>query len=370
MYKLKVIQNFTDLQFKVNRKINDEFSINDEHRVKELLGDNKLKRKLVKIIEVDNGKLNESKVLLYQDCLYKIGGIETFMYNFSKKFKDENITISSKQISDEQILRLSKYANFILDDNSMRYNYDVAILGNCSSESVIYRLNANKIYQMIHADWSEMVKLDMYHNYKWVKNPKIDEIICVSDTAKEGLKKQMGYDSKVIYNVLDDEVEKNPMRVFITLSRATKEKGIERVIEMAKRFKEEGKNFVWYLCCSLEQASPFIREEIKQIPEFVIVPPAYSNKNFIRKCDYLVQLSDTESFCYSAFEALQREVPVILTDFPEAKKIVDDGENGYLINMDLSNLDVDKIFNKVPQNIYYIDRCKTEDWKSVFKGEF
>ena len=63
-------------------------------------------------------------------------------------------------------------------------------------------------------------------------------------------------------------------------------------------------------------------------------------------------------------------MPVILTDFPEARKIVDDGENGYILNKDLSNLDVDKIFNHKPTNIYYIDRCNKDDWIKVFEGEF
>jgi glycosyltransferase involved in cell wall biosynthesis len=92
-------------------------------------------------------------------------------------------------------------------------------------------------------------------------------------------------------------------------------------------------------------------------------------KTLIKNCDYLVQLSDTESFCYSAFEALQRNVPVILTNFPEAQSIVVDGENGYILEMDLSNLDVEKIFTKKPKATHYIDRCDHTKWEKVFKGE-
>lgn len=89
----------------------------------------------------------------------------------------------------------------------------------------------------------------------------------------------------------------------------------------------------------------------------------------IRGCDYLVQLSDTESFCYSAFEALQRGVPVILSRFPEAYNIVEEGKNGYLVDMDLSDLDIDKIFNHKPQDVSYVDRCDYNKWEKVFKGE-
>ena len=37
--------------------------------------------------------------------------------------------------------------------------------------------------------------------------------------------------------------------------------------------------------------------------------------------------------------------------------------------MDLSDLDVDKIFSKVPKADYYIDRCDKDKWIKVFNGE-
>ena len=138
---------------------------------------------------------------------------------------------------------------------------------------------------------------------------------------------------------------------------------------MAREFKKAGKHFIWFLCCSLTQADPGVVRAIKRIPEFVIVPPTQDNRLLIKSCDYLVQLSDTESFCYSAYEALQRKVPVILTDFPEAKKIVEPGKNGYLVHMDLSDLDIDKIFNHIPADVTYVDRCDYDKWEKVFKGE-
>ena len=155
------------------------------------------------------------------------------------------------------------------------------------------------------------------------------------------------------------------------MSRATAEKGIFRIVEMAKRFREAGKSFTWFLCCTIDQVTDRkIKDAIKSMPELIIVPPDVKNKMLIKNCDYLVQLSDTESFCYSAYEALQREVPVILTRFPEAYNIVDEGQNGYLVEMDLSDLDVEKIFNEIPPAKHYIDRCNIEDWEKVFKGEF
>lgn len=378
MYKVKVIQSFTDLTVVSKkpedqlRKLGDVFDIYSEERVLELLGNNKHRKKFIEIISSSkpDGERKGKKVIIYQSFMYKIGGIETFLTNLAKNFKDYNLTLMCESIPIEQLLYLSKYIDIVID-NHQRIDCDVFIIGNYDGAKVLNRVRADKVYQMIHADWRGLKQVPVWSNFTWEKHGRIDEIICVSDSAAQGLKETMGYDSKVIYNILDNNYKEDEGLTFITLSRATPEKGIHRVLELIDRFKAENKKFIWLMCSSLEQISdPKLKKKIKDTKEIIIIPPSIFNKRLIKGCDYLVQLSDTESFCYSAFEALQRGVPVILTDFPEARKIVDDGENGYILNKDLSNLDVDKIFNHKPTNIYYIDRCNKEDWIKVFKGEF
>ena len=379
MYKVKVIQSFTDLTVVSKnpddqiRKLGDVFDIYSEERVLELLGNNRYRKKFIEIIS--SSKPNEErkgkKVIIYQGFMYKIGGIETFVTNLAKNFKDYNLTLMCESIPTEQLLYLSKYIDIVID-NHQRIDCDVFIIGNYDGAKILNRVHADKVYQMVHADIDAMTKsIPTWANYKWSKHSKIDKVISVSQSAADGLKANCGVESDIIYNILDDDFNQDEEKVFITLSRATPEKGINRVLELIDRFKAENKKFIWLMCSSLEQISdPKLKKKIKDTKEIIIIPPSIFNKRLIKGCDYLVQLSDTESFCYSAFEALQRGVPVILTDFPEARKIVDDGENGYILNKDLSNLDVDKIFNHKPTNIYYIDRCNKDDWIKVFKGEF
>ena len=376
MFEVQALLDFTDLEKKIDRREKDIFTVDTVKRLRELLGNNKRGIKSVKLLSCKkrgNQTYNGPKIIIYQNFLYYIGGIETFLNNLVKNYRDRNITIVINNLfENEEAIALSQYCDVIIDeDSSNYYKCDVLILDNYNGDDIINRVSTKKIYQMIHADWSELKKMGIWSNYNWIKNNSIDEIISVSDTAKNGLKTSMGYDSKVIYNILDCDIEKeNDMKVFITLSRATQEKGIERILKMAEAFRDAGKHFVWFLGCPLEQARPDIAKRIKDIPEFIIIKPSADNQSLISHCDYLVQLSDAESFCYSAYEALQRNVPVILTDFNEAKNIVDDGENGYILKKDLSNLDVDKIFSKVPKNLYYIDRCNKDSWEKVFKGEF
>lgn len=373
MYNVKVNKLFKDIENdNIMRKPGDIISLNDEKRFRTLMGDNDRKIKFVDFISASkksNTDKDSKKIVIFQDYLYFIGGIETFLFNLTKNYQNKDITIISRMIETEQIINLSKYCNVKIDDGKV-IDCDILILGNYNCDYILNRTTAKKIYQMIHADWEGIRKLPEWSNFKWNKNNKIDKIICVSDTSAKGLKKTMGYDSEVIYNILDDNFKEEDGLSFITLSRATPEKGINRVIKMAEEFKKQNKKFIWFLCCSLEQIkNKEILRKIKSIPEFVIIQPNINNKMLIKNCDYLVQLSDTESFCYSAFEALQRQVPVILTNFPEAYNIVDEGENGYIVDMDLNNLDVDKIFNHIPKADYYIDRCNKDKWLEVFEGE-
>jgi len=374
-YTVKVVHRFVDtLENPVKmRSVGDIYDITTPERLLELLGENRNKTKYVEFISSTKSeelKREGKKIIIHQGYLYYIGGIETFLFNLTKTYRNKNITIMCNMIEPKQLVNLSRYADIVID-NQKQFSCDILIIGNYDGSSVLHRAKAEKVYQMIHADLSGMkANHPDYANLQWSKHPRIDKVICVSETAAKGLAPFSKCEPEVIYNILDDEYELEEGKVFITLSRATKEKGITRMIEMAKAFKAANKPFIWFVCCSLNQVKdPHILKEIQSIPEFIIVPPSTLNKILIQGCDYLVQLSDTESFCYSAFEALQRGVPVILTKFPEAYNIVDEGENGYLVEMDLSDLDIDKIFNHKPQHVGYIDRCDHDKWEKVFKGE-
>lgn len=373
MYVLRTRQKFIDLK-RGNKTspVGEVFRTEDEQRVKELLGQNDNGRKYVDLIGIEHPekKPKGPKIIFYQGHLFYIGGIETFLYNFTKHYKDRDITIICNNVDEQQMLHLGKYVNIKEIDNSAHLECDVLILGNYDCAFILRQIKAKKVYQMIHGDLRGLAKsLHWGDNYRWKKDGRIDKIIAVSETAADGVKECSGEDSEVIYNILDNDFKSDDGLAFITLSRATAEKGINRIVQMAREFKKAGKHFIWFLCCSLTQADPGVVRAIKRIPEFVIIPPTQDNRLLIKSCDYLVQLSDTESFCYSAYEALQRKVPVILTDFPEAKKIVEPGKNGYLVHMDLSDLDIDKIFNHIPADVTYVDRCDYDKWEKVFKGE-
>lgn len=51
-------------------------------------------------------------------------------------------------------------------------------------------------------------------------------------------------------------------------------------------------------------------------------------------------------------ECLKLKVPVIVTDLPVYNEVGITEKEAYKLNLDMSNLDVDKIYNKIPKVNY------------------
>lgn len=310
------------------------------------------------------------RILIYNYDLYKIGGTETFLLNLCKYYKDKNIVILYKHASIQALEILHEYAELCRDDGKKRYDCDVLIMGNYFSSEIYPRVRAKQKYQMIHADYRGMKQSGFPIQ---LKRPSDVKLISVSDIAAAGVKSEFGYDSIVQYNILDKKMEEDKPMIFISLTRATREKGIHRIVALCNLFRKQKRKFMWLLCGSaMEQAPELIKQQLLNMPEVLLIPAHHNNKALISMADYLVQLSDTESFCYSAYEALIMGKPVIITDFPESKNIVKQGKNGYIIPRDESKYNktlVDKIFDKVPTDISYEDRCDYDLWEQIFSGE-
>lgn len=332
----------------------------------------------VKIINLGLGEFIEARhekqgkrVLIHQNFLYKIGGIETANRHIARAFADYNIgfifgTVYGKPDM-RQMMELAKTCDVMVDDGKRKYETDILIFANYdSAPKIIDRVRADKIYQQIHADFVNLTKRGGWQYFKWAPHPNVDRVLAVSDTAQKALKEKWGIDSVVVPNVLTMVDDRR--LVFLVLSRATAEKGIERVIELCDKFSAAGKDFVFFLACTLENTDTRLKQEIENRERMVLIEPSVYSQEMLRAADYLVQLSHSESYCYSVREALQRQVPVIVSDIPEFNKIVKDGQNGFIINDDYSNLDIDKIFNNKLKLKPYNEPIP-DIWHKVLRGE-
>ena len=316
---------------------------------------------------VKHGKPGK-RIIVQMTYLNDIGGIETAMANMSQAFPEANFcfVINSHASNAElQVLRLAKRHDVWIDKGYGQYNGDIALIFTPIMQSVPFeRINCPIVYQFIHSDIGKLMEMERWHDFNWKPDAKVTKVISVSETARDSLKQALGVDSEVLANILT-EPPKRP--VFLCLSRATAEKGIDRLIKMVQAFDRAGKDYVLYLCSTLDPYGLYYHD-LKNSAHVVLVEPNPSNDSLMRGADYLVQLSSCESYCYSVHQATAQGVAVIGTNISEIAKVVTDGKNGYLLNLDMSNLDVEKIFNKIPKPKAQPEPID-QNWHKVLTGE-
>lgn len=361
-YIIRVLVSFIDKDTGKQLKVGERLETQSEERMRNILD-----LRLGELVGILHPRKKGKRVLIHQELLYKIGGIETANKSLARAFSKNSLTFVFNRADSKQFIELGKIADVVLDDGIRHYETDILILANYNSaENIIDRVTANKVYQQIHADFKGLMAMPEWKGFRWKPHERVDKVLAVSTTAQNGLKEALGVDSIVVPNILCEPEKKR--LVFLVLSRATKEKGIDRLLDLVERFKQASKDFVVLLCSPLEQAPYKIRERIEAEDRILVLPASPYSQELLRSADYLVQLSANESYCYSVREALQAQVPIIVSDIPELRKLVKEGENGFVLADDMSNLDVDKIFNKIPKPKPYSEKISPL-WSKILKGE-
>ena len=88
-------------------------------------------------------------------------------------------------------------------------------------------------------------------------------------------------------------------------------------------------------------------------PNIIYMKPTLNIVDYIVMADYLVQLSDEESFSISINESLKLGVPIISTDLPILKELgIKNKEHGYLLDLDMNNIPIKDIYEKIPKVKY------------------
>lgn len=116
--------------------------------------------------------------------------------------------------------------------------------------------------------------------------------------------------------------------------RIDKEKGWDRMIQMAQMMKNANIDFVWDIYTNNPQKT--------DIKEFIFHPQTFEIWNELSRADYCVLLSNAEGCPYTILEALQYQVPCIVTDIDGCTELITDGVNGYVVPLDMK-FDINKI---------------------------
>lgn len=291
------------------------------------------------------------KVILYISHFHTIGGVERFVLNFAKRFPNATILYDQGEPGIGQKIKWNEH-----------YICDIFINVSAIGKMAFDKVEAKSYVHMIHGDYKVLL-----NNYKFQynKHKKTTHHIAVSESAKKSFEEVTPYKcDAVFYNFVDDTLKpetkpKNDVLKLVTVSRISKEKGFERMIEFAKQIPVP---YTWEVFGELKSA--YSREMAKNFNFKGITRHPHKE---ILKADYLVQLSDTEGYSCVINEALQMRTPCIVTPFPSGFEQIEHGKNGYRIPFDVKNIDFDSIINKIPVVEPYKDKTTVDDWLNFFK---
>lgn len=204
----------------------------------------------------------------------------------------------------------------------MFFNYNPDIIDNVEAEEYI---------QVIHADYKAQPSLQKHVNNKMTK------YIGVSKLACDNFTEVTGKPCELCYNPIIIDKPKRVLRL-ISATRLTLEKGKDRMVKLAELLDKAEIPYIWTIFTN--------DTDVINNPNIIYMEPRLDISGYIVGSDYLIQLSDCESFCYSVVEALMLGVPVIVTKCPVFDEIGLDDSNSFKINFDMSDVPINDIYDK------------------------
>ena len=291
------------------------------------------------------------KIAFYIPHFNHIGGVESWIYYIGKLYgENRNITVYYLNGDEKQLERLQtvvKVSRFYYQ----KINCDVAVFIMPMQNDVLSCFNASKErVQFIHACYSVA-----YNTKKMYINPLINRYIAVSQTAADDFYGITGLMPEVMYNPLYLEKPRKVLKL-ISATRIARDKGSiwERMKILARKLNEANIPFIWLVFTNNTDIKP----DVKNV---VFMPSELKITDYIAEADYLVQLSKTEAYAYSLVESLALGTPVLATNFAAAAEMgLVDGKTGYIFNMEMDNVDVDKLYNHIPKVEYKLKKSEKE----------
>lgn len=281
---------------------------------------------------------------------WAIGGVEEMLYQLAKKYKDYDLTYYYKNIDNDQLRRYKKYVRCvkykgekIVCDNFF-CNYDISIIDN---------VEAKEYVEIIHADFKAQANQFKPHTHK-----KITKYVAVSTNSAKSFEELTGIKCEVHYNPIEF-TEENKLLKLVSCQRLSKEKGGDRIVKLIDRLNFSGIPFIWLI---FTNTPDYIHDK-----NVVFMKPRLDVKPFIKEADYSVLLSDCEGWSYQLYESLVLGTPVICTKLPSAYEMGVNDTNGIMLDFDMENIPIDKIY-KHDFNFKY--NPKDDKWdKLLAKGK-
>ena len=296
--------------------------------------------------------IKQKNIIIYVGYVYDIGGIESWIYYMCQNlYSYYNILLLFDSGNIIQLKRYNKYVEVEHRNRDKQYECDTLLIASNWAEFPS-NIKYKKCITTIHSDYKYFNE-QLRSNLTVVK--QANEIICVSKQASDSIFELFKLKNKIIPNILGEKIKTNKILHLVSFTRLSIEKGYDRICYFVNILKNNNIKFDWKIFSDAEHW----KIDKLNCPEVIFMKPTLDVYDYIVDADYVVQLSDTEAFCYTVHESLQYGTPVIVTNINAFKDVVIDGYNGYKFELDMSNVNSDmlnKIVNNIPKDFVYDER--------------
>ena len=289
------------------------------------------------------------KIVLFINFLNVIGGIESFVYHFGAMFED--VTLLVGKVNDRQRKRLEEHVNVVDYDPRATYYCDTLIILRIL-DSMPTNVFADRTVRTCHGCRT---------NPAWNIPQDSDYIVNVSEVSKESFGEQ-AKEGIVIHNPIEKSEKKALILVSATrIPAVDKGKNEVRMRMLAEMLNDAEIPFIWF---------NFSDGVIPNAPEGMVNMGIREDiQPYIKRADYLVQLSDSEAWSYSMLEALINKTPVICCPFGSAEEMgIMDGVNGYVVPFDMG-FDVHKLLTVPTVSFDYDHEGIKRAWEKVLTAK-
>lgn len=287
----------------------------------------------------------EFKNVFYFRHLNELGGVESFLYYLSQLISDMDFVVIYNTADLKQLQRLQKYARCIQFKKGMKIKCDKAFFN--YNTDIINDVEAKEYIRILHCIYEKEPTLPK-------DELKITRYIGVSQAVCDSWERITGKKAELCYNPINQEKPTKIMHL-VSATRLSKDKGGERMQKLATMLDNAGIPYIWDI---------FTNDFSKiDSPNVFYHEPSVNVSGYFKTADYIVQLSNDEGYCFTVVEALMQNVPVIVTPFSVLDELgIKDGENAIVLDLDMKNVDVFKIYNSEFKFKY---TPKTGDWRKL-----
>ena len=266
--------------------------------------------------------------ILYVRDVHAIGGVETYVYEMVKKYKDLDIAVVCRNIAKSQKKRLKKYCRVYEYNNEpieckvIVTNWDTSIIKNVNKEA--------KVYTVLHTDYSNPTEA--------LGIPIDDERITyigITEDSKKKFEEVTGIKRTVLCRNPMELEKDGDLMILVSATRLTEIKDGGRILSIAKELEKQGIDYLWLIFTTDEYEDNPIWEN----KNIIHVSNRLDLGKYMRKASWLAQPSICEGDSYTLKEALYRGIPVVVCELGYFKEIgIKDGENAIFLKEDCSNI--------------------------------